>query len=152
MTRTAVDEVVLAAVRFVGDDHNVAPLGEQRVAVALLFGEEFLDDGEHHAAGFHRQPGAQGLGDRRLHRMELVVARHHLDQRAAAVVLEHDEIAQQGQKPVGFTDALDHHLQLRHVRVGQRLARNRAPGLEPLPPVSGYRRGRRVRPTRRTRR
>ena len=32
----AVDEVVLAAVRLVGDDHDVAPLREHRVAVALL--------------------------------------------------------------------------------------------------------------------
>ena len=86
----------------------------------------------------HRFPlqlgGAQGFGDRRLHRVELVVARHLLDQRAAAVVLEHDEVAQQRQEPAGFTDAVDHHLQLRQVRIGQGLARDGAPRLEPLPP------------------
>ena len=49
----AVDEVVLAAVRLVGDDHDVAPLGEHRVAVALLLGQELLDGGEDHAARRH---------------------------------------------------------------------------------------------------
>ena len=42
--------------------------------------------------------------------------------------------AQQRQEPGWFTDTGKHHLQLRHVRIGQRLARNRTPGLEPLPP------------------
>ena len=55
----AVDEVVLAAVRLVGDDDDVAPVGEHRVAVALLLGEELLDGGEHHAAGGDRELGAQ---------------------------------------------------------------------------------------------
>ena len=76
----------------------------------------------------------QSLGDGRLHCVELVVARHLLHQGAAAVVLEYDEVAQQCQEAVGFTDAFKHHLQLRHIRVGQRLARDGAPGLEPLPP------------------
>ena len=49
--REAVDEVVLAAVRLVGDHDDVAPLGERRVPVALLLGEELLDGREHHAAG-----------------------------------------------------------------------------------------------------
>jgi hypothetical protein len=42
----AVDEVVLAAVRLVGDDHDVASVGERRVAVAPLLGQELLDRGE----------------------------------------------------------------------------------------------------------
>ena len=66
--------------------------------------------------------------------MELVIARHLLDQRPAAVVVEDDEIADQGQEPRGRADALQHHLQLGHVRVGQGLAADGAPGLEPLPP------------------
>ena len=49
----AVDEIVLAAVRLVGDHHDVAPVGEQRMPVALLLGEELLDGREHHAAGLH---------------------------------------------------------------------------------------------------
>ena len=55
----AVDEVVLAAVRLVGDDDDVAPVGEHRMAVALLLGEELLDGGEDHAAGGHLQLLAQ---------------------------------------------------------------------------------------------
>ena len=47
----AVDEVVLAAVGLVGDDDDVASLREGGMGIALLFGEEFLDGGEDHAAG-----------------------------------------------------------------------------------------------------
>ena len=50
VARIAVEEVVLAAVRLVGNDDDVAPIGEPRVAVALLLREELLDGGEHHAA------------------------------------------------------------------------------------------------------
>ena len=50
---------------------------------------------------------AQGLADRGLYRVELVP-----DQRAA-VVLEHDEVAQQRQEAPLLEDALDQHLQLR---------------------------------------
>ena len=76
---------------------------------------------------------AQRLGDRGLHRVELVVARHLLGERAAAVVLEHDEVPDQGQQPGRRADALDQDLQLRQRRVGERLARDRPPRLEPLP-------------------
>ncbi len=56
----AVDEVVLAAVRLVGDHHDVAPVGEHRVAVALVgIGEELLHGGEDHAAGARLQKLAQ---------------------------------------------------------------------------------------------
>ena len=63
-----------------------------------------------------------------------MIARHLLDQRPAAVVLEHDEVPHQRQEPTRLEDALQHHLQLGHVRVGQRLSGDRAPRLEPLPP------------------
>ena len=46
----AVDEVVLAPVRLVGDHDDVAAAGQQGVPVSLLLGEELLDRGEHHAA------------------------------------------------------------------------------------------------------
>jgi hypothetical protein len=49
MPREAVDEVILAAVRLVGDDDDVAPLRKHRLPVTLLLGKEFLDCGEHHA-------------------------------------------------------------------------------------------------------
>ena len=64
--------------------------------------------------------------------MELVVASHLLGQ-LAAVVLEHDEVAQQGEEAARLEYALQHHLQFSHVRVGQRLPGDGAPGLEPLP-------------------
>ena len=52
----------------------------------------------------------------------------------AAVVLEHDEVADQVEEALLVAKALDHDLQLGQMRVGQRLARDGAPGLEPLPP------------------
>jgi len=45
------DEVVLAAVRFVGDHHNVSALRQHRVAIPFFLRKKFLDRGEHHAAG-----------------------------------------------------------------------------------------------------
>ena len=48
--REAVDEVVLAAVRLVGDDDDVAPLRQRGVRVAPVLRVELLDRGEHHAA------------------------------------------------------------------------------------------------------
>ena len=54
-----VDKVVLTAVRLVGDHHDVASLGKDRVPVSLLFREELLDCREHNAAGLHVQLGAQ---------------------------------------------------------------------------------------------
>ena len=77
---------------------------------------------------------AEGLAHGHAHRVELVIARHLLDQRPAAVVVEDDEIADQGHELRRRADALQHHLQLGHVRVGQGLAADGAPGLEPLPP------------------
>ena len=68
VTGEAVDEIVLTAMGLIGNDHDVAALGERRVAIALFFGEELLDGGEHHASGSHREPVAQvgsALGLRR---------------------------------------------------------------------------------------
>ena len=237
VARKAVDEVILAAVRLVGDHHDVTALREGRVPVALLLWEELVNGGEHHpsrrhaeqlaqvraalrlhrrlaqqvlatregaeelivevvavgkhdesrvlhrrltddAAGVerHRQAltralrvpnhahapvtglasrlatrlvaslalghsigraaqlrGAQRLTHRHLNCVELVVACHLLGD-AAAVVLEHDEVAQQVEEAPRRAQSLDHHLELRQVRVGQRLARDGPPGLEPLAP------------------
>ena len=64
-----------------------------------------------------------------------MIARHLLDQRAAAVVLKHNEIAHEVEKPPPRKDTLQHHLQLGHTHVGHRPAADRAPGLEPLAPA-----------------
>ena len=56
---------------------------------------------------------AQRFGDGRLHSVELVIPGHLLDQNAAAVVLEHQEVADERQQPARGTDALDYHLELR---------------------------------------
>ena len=76
---------------------------------------------------------AQGLGDRRLDRVELVVARHLLREPARAIVLEHDEVAEEGEKAARLERPLDRHLELGEEYGSQLLARDRAPGLEPLP-------------------
>ena len=75
---------------------------------------------------------AQGLADRRLHRVELVIAGHLLDERAT-VVLEHDEVAQQRQEAALLEDALDRHLQLGVEGRRQLLTADGPPRLEPLP-------------------
>ena len=62
-----------------------------------------------------------------------MVARHLLDQRAAAVVLEDEEVAHQRQQPAPAEDAFEQHLKLRQARVRQPFAGDRAPRLEPLP-------------------
>ena len=54
-----VHEVVLAAMRLVGNDDDVAPLREQRMPVAFLVGKELLDRREHDAARLDREPRAQ---------------------------------------------------------------------------------------------
>ena len=218
-----VDKVVLAAVGFVSNDHDVTALGKRRVGVALLLGKELLDSGEHHASRVNRELGAQirpacrlhrrlaqqlpaagegakelvvqvvavgqhndggvghgpladdapgikghaqalaralgmpdhanapvarratglsarlledgsffaplvrltqlgrpqGLGDRHLNRVKLMVTRHLLDQRAAAVILEDDEIPDQRKESPGFADAFEQHLELREAHIGQ---------------------------------
>ena len=72
-----------------------------------------------HAVGLAPQLGGpQRLAHRHLHRVELVVAGHLLREPAAAVVLEDDEVAHQVEEAPRREDALDHHLQLRQMRIG----------------------------------
>ena len=50
MTREAIDEIVLAPMRLIGDHDDIAPFRQHRVAVAFLLRHEFLDRREYHAA------------------------------------------------------------------------------------------------------
>lgn len=59
MAGIAIDEVVLAAVRFVGDDDDIPAIGQDRMPIALLFRHELVDGREHHTACLHRQDLAQ---------------------------------------------------------------------------------------------
>jgi hypothetical protein len=77
--------------------------------------------------------GPQRLLHRDVHRMELVVARHLLRERAAQV-LEHDEVPHQVEEPALLEHALEHHLQLGQPRGGILAPGHGAPGLEPLTP------------------
>ena len=63
-----------------------------------------------------------------------MITGHLLGERAAPVVLEDDEVADEREEPCRCAGAFQHHLQLRHGGIGQPLARDRAPRLEPLPP------------------
>ncbi len=72
-----------------------------------------------------------------------MVAGHLLGQLPAAaclsgrqVVLEHDEVPDQSQKPARRADAFQHHLELGQLWIGQACSGDGAPGLEPLPPGS----------------
>ena len=85
--------------------------------------------------GAQQLGGTQGFVHGDADGVELVVAGHLLGRRAA-VVLEHDEVPQQGEEAARLEDALQHHLQFSHVRVGKRLPGDGAPGLEPLPAAS----------------
>ena len=76
--------------------------------------------------------GPECLANRDADGVELVIAGYLLDQRAAAVVLEDDEVAEEGEEEPRREDALQHYLQLGHTPVGQGLAGYGAPGFEPL--------------------
>jgi len=96
VARKAVDEVVLAAVRLVGDHDDVAPLGEDRVAVALLLRQELLDRREHHAARRHRELQAQIGAVGGLHRrlaQQVAAAREGAEELIVEVVAvgQHDQ-------------------------------------------------------------
>ena len=85
----AVDEVVLAAVRLVGDDDDVAPLRQRGVRVAPVLRVEFLDRGEHHAARGDRQLLAQvgaALGLRRRLSEQVLAAREGAEELVVEVV------------------------------------------------------------------
>jgi hypothetical protein len=105
----AVDDVVLAAVRFVGDHDDVAALRERRVPaclalpdrqaggrqVAPLLREELVDGREDQAAGCHREQLAQ-VRAARLHRrlgQQLLAAREGAEGLVVEIVAvgEHDE-------------------------------------------------------------
>jgi hypothetical protein len=59
VTREPIDEVVLAAMRLVGNNHDVAALGEDRMSISLLLREEFLNSSEYDTAGCDREFCAQ---------------------------------------------------------------------------------------------
>ena len=61
-------KAILRAMCFVGDDHNVVPVGEYRVGIFILAGHELLDGRENDAAGRPiTQLGAQVLPGVGLH-------------------------------------------------------------------------------------
>lgn len=66
-----------------------------------------------------------------LHGVKLMVASHLLDD-AAAIVLEHDEVSDQIEKALAIAQTLDHDLQFRQMRIGECLAGDGPPRLEPL--------------------
>jgi len=68
MPSESVDEVIVAAVRLIGDHHNIVPLREYTVTVTLLLGKELLDRGEHHAPRSDRELRAEVGTVRSLHR------------------------------------------------------------------------------------
>ena len=76
--------------------------------------------------------GAQGLLDRRVDRVVLMVAGHLLDEHAVAGVLEDDEGADEIEEAAPVEDPLDHDLELAEPVVGQRRAVDGAPGHEPF--------------------
>ena len=76
----------------------------------------------------------QRLADGHLYRVKLVVARHLLRELAAARILEHHEVAHEVEEPSRREQPLDRDLQLGQVRIGEPLARDRAPRLHPLAP------------------
>src|SRR5687768_10452182 len=55
VTRKAVDEIVLRAMRFIRDDHNVAALRQSRMAITFFFWQELLNRREDHTAGIDRE-------------------------------------------------------------------------------------------------
>ena len=92
----AVNEIVLAAVRLVRDDHDVPPFGKQRVLAALFLREKLLNRREHHAAAGHLQQFLQMLAALRLHRFlsqQFVAAGERAEKLVVQIVAvrEHNE-------------------------------------------------------------
>lgn len=56
----AVNEIVLAAMRFVGND-DVSPVRQQRILIAFFIRQESLNCGKHHAAGGDNEYLAQNV-------------------------------------------------------------------------------------------
>ena len=63
-----VDKIVLAAVRFVGHHHHIAPLAQPGIAPAALFREKLLDGGKDDPARGHGEQLSQILAAGSLHR------------------------------------------------------------------------------------
>ena len=120
----------LARALRVPDDADAAVAGRATGLLARLVAAGLLTD-----AHIGAQPGCpQRLGDGGAHGVELVVAGHLLREHPAAVVLEDDEVAEQRQQPLRRADALKEHAQFQRGHLGEALARDRAPRLEPLLP------------------
>ena len=85
------------------------------------------------ARGLLERRSPQRLVHRGLNGVELVVASDLLVEPAAAVILEHDEVPHQVEEPSLVAHTLKQHLKLGQVLVGEVLATDGAPGLEPLP-------------------
>ena len=86
------------------------------------------------ARGVLKRSSPQRLVHRGLNGVELVVAGDLLVEPAAAVVLEHDEVPHQVEEPPPIAHTLKQHLKLRQVLVGDFLAADGTPRLEPFPP------------------
>ena len=71
--------------------------------------------------------------DRDVDRVKLMIAGDLLRHGAAAKIFEHNEVAQEIKKAPLIESSLDHDLEFRQVIFSERLARDRAPRLEPLP-------------------
>ena len=80
--------------------------------------------------------GPEGFLHGGLDGVELVVPRHFLDEFPAPVVVEHDEVSQEGQEVALLTDAFQHHLKLGEIHSAGFLVLHGLPGLEPLLPGS----------------
>ena len=76
---------------------------------------------------------AQGLLHRNIDRVKLMIAGDLLRHGAAAEIFEHDEVAKEIEEAPLVENSLDHDLEFRQVIFSERLARDRAPGFEPLP-------------------
>src|SRR3989442_614143 len=82
--------------RCVRDNHDVATIGDDSVAVALLFGEELLNRGEHYAAGGNLELLAQVGPALRLNWLlaqQLMAAREGAEELVIEIVAvgEHDD-------------------------------------------------------------
>jgi len=76
--------------------------------------------------------GPQRLLDRDIDRMELVIPCDLLCEGAAAEILEHNEMAEEIEKPARLEYAGEHDLQLGETRRGILAPADRAPRLEPF--------------------
>ena len=88
--------------------HSDAPVAKLTTGFAArLIPSALLGDSDFGALQLRRP---QGLIQSNLDGVELVIPGHLLDQRAAAIVLEHDEVADHGETAARLKDAFQHHL------------------------------------------